>query len=143
MKRNPELVEALKTDRLIDIVTIGARTGSQRVTEIWFVNIDGRIVICGTPSADGPLGPRRPRGWLANLKANPRFEFCLKESVVCSLPAKAIEVTDATDRRRIMMAPQTRWYREQGFSIADLVEHSPIVDVFFLDEYTYLNANSR
>ena len=135
-----EVRPALKRDRLIDIVTIGIRTGLRRVTEIWFTNIEGRIVICGTPSADGTLGPRKPRSWLANLKANPHFEFCLKESIVQCLPARGIEVTDSADRRRIMSAPETQWYRDQGFSVQDLVNDSPIVDVFFLDEYEYLNA---
>jgi hypothetical protein len=135
-----ELSEALRTDRLIDIVTVGARTGSRRVTEIWFTNIGGRIIICGTPSADGGLGPRKRRSWLANLKANPHFEFCLKESVVRVLPAKASEVTDPDDRRRIMSAPETQWYRDQGFTLQELVDHSPIVEVTFLGEYSYLNA---
>jgi hypothetical protein len=131
---------ALEKDRLIDIVTTGARTGLRRVTEIWFTNLEGQIVICGTPSADGRLDPRKPRDWLANLKANPYFEFCLKESIVRCLPARAIEVTDPMDRKRIMSAPGTRWYRDQGFSVQDLVNDSPIVDVLFLNEYEYLNA---
>jgi hypothetical protein len=140
-KPSPEqLRAALKNDRLIDIVTVGARTGLPRTVEIWFVNIDGRIVICGTPSSDGSRGPAKRRGWLANLSANPRFEFCLKESVAECLPARAIEVTDQVDRKNIMCAPETRWYREQGFAVQDLVRWSPIVEVFFLDEYDYLNA---
>jgi hypothetical protein len=102
---------ALKNDRLIDIVTTGARTGLRRVTEIWFTNIDGRIVICGTPSANGALGPPQSRHWLANLRATPYFEFCLKESIVRCLPARAMEVTDPGDRKLIMSAPETRWYR--------------------------------
>ena len=131
---------ALKTDRTIDMVTIGARTGTRRITEIWFTNIDGRIVICGTPSNDGSLGPRSRRDWLANLKANPEFAFCLKESVKLCLPARAVLVTDPLDRRQIMSASATRWYRDQGYSIDDLVAGSPIVDVIFLGEYQYLNA---
>jgi F420H(2)-dependent quinone reductase len=131
---------ALKTDRTIDIVTIGARTGIKRITEIWFTNIDGRIVICGTPSTDGSLGPRSRRDWLANLKANPEFAFCLKSSVKLCLPARAVLVSDASDRRQIMRASATRWYRDQGYSVDDLVAGSPIVDVIFLGEYQYLNA---
>lgn len=136
------LNEALRTDRLIDIVTIGARTGLPRTTEIWFTNINGRIVICGTPSADGSFGPRRGRSWLANLRANANFEFCFKESLVCCIPAKAIEVTDPEERRWIMSAPQTQWYREQGFTVQDLVDGSPIVDVIFLGAHASLNAKS-
>lgn len=137
-----DVATALKKDILIDIVTVGARTGLKRVTEIWYTNIQGRIIICGTPSAEGTHGPREPRSWLANLKANPQFEFCLKESIAQCLPARAVEVTDPADRRRIMSAPETQWYRDQGFSLQDLVNDSPIIDVFFLDEYEYLNAKS-
>lgn len=132
---------ALRTERTIDIVTVGARTGIKRITEIWFTNIDGRIVICGTPSADGPLGKPRPRDWLANVKANPRFEFCLKRSVKLCMPAKAVPIVDPSDRRQIMSAPATGWYRDQGYSVEDLVAGSPIVDVIFLGDYQYLNSN--
>jgi hypothetical protein len=131
---------ALRTDRTIDMVTVGAKTGIKRITEIWFTNIDGRIVICGTPSADGSLGPRRRRDWLANLQANPEFEFCLKSSVKLCLPAKAVLVTDPSDRRQIMSAPATSWYRDQGYSLDDLVAGSPIIDVVFLGPYEYLNS---
>lgn len=130
-----DIEAALETDRTIDIVTIGAKTGLRRVTEIWFTNIEGRIVICGTPYA--------PRDWLANLKANPRFEFCLKESVERCVPAWAIPVVDSADRRRIMSAPETSWYRNQGYSVQELVDGSPIVDVRFLDEFEVLNSNGR
>jgi hypothetical protein len=138
-----DVSEALKKDILIDIATIGAKTGQRRVTEIWYTNIQGRIIITGTPSAEGSHGPRESRSWLANLKANPEFEFCLKESITQCLPARAVEVTNPEDRRRIMSAPETQWYRDQGFSMEDLVNDSPIVDVFFLGEYEYLNAKSR
>lgn len=112
----------------------------KRTTEIWFTNIDGRIVICGTPSADGSAGPRSRRDWLANLKANPVFDFCLKESLQLCLPARAVIVTDPADRRRIMSAEATSWYRDQGHSIDDLVAGSPIVDVRFLGACAYLNV---
>ncbi len=134
-----DLENALKTDRTIDIITIGAKTGLRRVTEIWFTNIDGRIIICGTPSANGRFGRPRERDWLANLKANPEFEFCFKESITFCVPARATPVVDAQDRRLIMNAPATRWHRERGFSIDDLVAGSPIVDVLFAGAYTYLN----
>ncbi len=130
---------ALRTDRLIDIVTVGAKSGLKRATEIWFCNIEGRIIICGTPSADGRNGPKNLRDWLANLKANPEFQFCLKESVELCLPAMAVPVVDPIDRRDVMSAPATQWYRDQGFSIDDLVADSPIVEVLFLHDYRYLN----
>lgn len=128
---NNDILRAFETDMTIDIITIGAKTGRERRTEIWFMNIDGRIIICGTPSASGTPGTYKRRDWLANLKANPRFTFCLKESVYAELPARAIEITDHADRRAIMTAPQTQWYRDQVQSVEELVNHSPIVEIFF------------
>lgn len=63
--------QALTTDKTIDIITTGAKTGLPRRIEIWFHNLDGCIIICGTPSASGDKGKRVRRDWLANLKASP------------------------------------------------------------------------
>lgn len=130
---------ALASDRTIDIVTTGAKTGRRRTTEIWFCNIDGRIIICGTPSPETASGRRPGRDWLANLRAEPRFEFQLKESLALALPASAAVVTDPLDRRAVMSARATAWYREQGFGMEELVAHAPIVDVRFLGEFDALN----
>ncbi len=128
---NAEIKNALNRDRTIDIITTGAKSGLPRRTEIWFTNVDGRIIICGTPGATGDKGPRTPRDWLANLKANPAFTFCLKESLHAELPARAVEIVDPADRRYLMSAPATQWYRDQVESLEELVQHSPIVEVFF------------
>jgi hypothetical protein len=130
---NKEIREALRRDRTIDIITTGAKSGLPRKTEIWFTNIGGRIIICGTPDARGKKGPRSPRDWLANLKANSEFLFCLKESLKVELPARAVVIVDPEDRRRLMSASETQWYRDQVDSVEDLIENSPIVEVFFED----------
>lgn len=129
-----QIQQALRTDRTIDIITSGAKTGLPRRTEIWFWNIGGRIIICGTPGAKGAGGPYTRRDWLANLRANPEFLFCLKESIRVELRARAEIITDPDDRRAIMTAPETRWYREQVASLEDLVAESPIVEVFLLED---------
>lgn len=131
-----EIRNALCNDRLIDIITTGAKTGLPRKTEIWFTNVGGRIIICGTPDAQGKRGPRMPRDWLANLKANPDFLFCLKESLSVQLPARAVVIVDPEDRRRLMTAPETQWYRDQVDTVEDLVAGSPIVEVFFEEPFT-------
>ena len=123
--------KALKADRTIDIITTGAKTGLLRRIEIWFNNVDGRIIITGTPNASGEKGVYVPRDWLANLRANPEFTFCFKESIQEDIPARAVEITDPADRRHIMSAPATQWYRDQVDSVDELVEHSPMVEVFF------------
>ncbi len=128
-----EIENALKTDRTIDIITIGAKTGLPRRIEIWFNNVDGRIIITGTPHASGEQGKYTPRNWLANLRANPEFTFCFKESIQANVPARAVEITDPDDRRLIMSAPATQWYRDQVGSVDELVQHSPMVEIFFDD----------
>ena len=131
MALTEEIQEALRKDRTIDIITTGAKSGLPRKFEIWFVNIQGRIIICGTPDAKGGKGQYSPRDWLANLKKHPEFTFCLKESLEVELPAIAVEIVDPLDRRALMSAPETQWYRDQVDSIEDLVNGSPIVEVFF------------
>ena len=138
-KHLSQLATALAADMTIDIVTTGARSGQPRTTEIWFMNIDGRIIICGTPGTASDVGTYSPRDWMANLRSTADFEFCLKESVNHRLTARATEVIDVEDRRRIMTAPETEWYRQQGCSIDDLVHHAPIVEVHFTGEFASLN----
>jgi hypothetical protein len=132
---NEEIREALNRDRVIDIITTGAKSGLPRKTEIWFTNIQGRIIISGTPVIPGEKGTRSPRDWLANLKANPEFVFCLKETLNVQLPANAVLIADPEDRRKVMSAPETQCYRDLVDSIEDLVENSPIVEVFFKATY--------
>lgn len=134
MEIKPEIQKALNNDRTIDIITTGAKTGLPRKKEIWFHNVNGRIIICGTPGGNGGNGQYNPRDWLANLKAHAKFTFCLKESITINLPAKAVEIVDPEDRRFIMSAPATKWYRDQVDNVEDLVKYSPIVEVFFEDE---------
>lgn len=128
---NEEIQNALSTNRTIDIITIGAKSGLPRRIEIWFTNVKGRIIICGTPNAEGNRGRYTPRDWLANLRAHPAFTFCLKESMKIELPARAVEIIDPHDRRYLMSAPETQWYRDQVESVENLVDGSPIVEVFF------------
>ena len=113
--------EALARDRTIDITTTGRESGTFRTTEIWFMYIEGRVFITGTPGV---------RDWYANLVANPEFTFHLKESVHAALPARAAPITNPEERRRVMSAPETEWYRGQA-SMEDLVAGSPMVEVHF------------
>ena len=65
---------ALASDRTIDIITTGARTGQRRVTEIWFCRLDDVLVITGTPG---------PRDWYANLLRHPDFVFRPERAGTC------------------------------------------------------------
>jgi deazaflavin-dependent oxidoreductase (nitroreductase family) len=118
-----EITAALATDGTIDITTIGARSGLPRTIEIWFLHLDGRTFITGTPG---------PRAWYANLRANDRFTFHLKESVEASLQARAVPVLDGPTRRWVFSQPHAwnDWYREQA-TLDELVADSPMVEVLF------------
>ena len=84
--------KALDTDRLVDITTIGRKTGQPHRIEIGFHWIEDDLFICGTPG---------PRGWLANLKVNPEFIFHLKQSLQIDLSATAIPIFSESDRRSV------------------------------------------
>jgi hypothetical protein len=112
---------ALENDLTIDITTTGRTSGTARRIEIWFLQIDGRTFITGTPG---------PRGWMANLAADNRLMFHLKESTKADLAATAVMVTDAATRRRIFEHDSAHWYRTQT-TIEDLVENAPMIEVFF------------
>ncbi len=131
MQLSPDVEQALKNDRTIDIETIGVKSGKPRRIEIWFHNLNGRIIICGSPLPASDDGSRPSKAWIGNLKANPDFLFILKESTNAELKAKARVITDPDDRREIMSAPATQWYRQQGLPLDELVAHSPIVEVEF------------
>lgn len=116
-----EVRAALACDLTIDITTTGRKSGAQRRIEIWFLNIDGRIFITGTP---------RPRDWLANLTAEPNFTFHLKESVVADLAARAEVIHDHKLRQRVAESAAAAWYLERS-SVEEMVNSAPIVEVTF------------
>ncbi len=114
----PRVREALSKGGLIDITTTGRRTGEPRRIEIAFHNIDGRIYITGTPRPE-------KRAWLANLEADPRLTFHLKNGVSADLPATARVVTDEAERRRVL-PPVSRLWRND---LERMVQESPLIEV--------------
>ena len=95
---NEKISASLAHGHTIDITTTGRRTGLPRRIEIVFHNMDGRLIITGTPRSD------HKRAWLYNLEADPSLTFHLKGSVDADLPATARVITDpsrATRDRRV------------------------------------------
>jgi deazaflavin-dependent oxidoreductase (nitroreductase family) len=82
-------------ERTIDITTTGRRSGQPRRIEIVFYRYEDSVYLSGIPAP-------RPRAWLLNLSAEPRFIFHLKADVVADLPATATVVTDPAQRRPIL-----------------------------------------
>ncbi|HRW04738.1 MAG TPA: nitroreductase/quinone reductase family protein, partial [Caldilineaceae bacterium] len=115
---NSKIEQALATDQVIDITTIGRKSGQPRRIEIWFHNLDGRLYITGTPG--------RPRDWLANMLAHPDFTFHLKESTQADLPARAVPITEAGERRAVLTAILQKLGRDEA-NVEEWVAGSPLV----------------
>jgi deazaflavin-dependent oxidoreductase (nitroreductase family) len=111
---------ALKHDRVIEITTIGRKSGQRRRVELWSYRSGGKVYLSGLPGR---------RDWYANLVAHPDFVFHLKGSVRADLRAHAIPITDEAARREIMTEFLLAMNR-----INDLdawVKGSPLVEVVF------------
>jgi len=118
-----KIKHALETDRLIDMTTIGSKSGKPHRIEIAFHNFDDTIYISGLPGK---------RDWYANLVAHPEFTFHLKQSVNADLSAKATPVTDAATRRTILTKVVKKWNRQN--ELEAFVKSSPLVKVEFLEK---------
>lgn len=112
---------ALERGHRMDITTTGRKTGQPRRIELVFHNIGGRILISGRPGW--------PRGWIANLRADPHMTFHLKGPVVADLPATGRVITDRAERERLMAPIAAGW----GYDPAVMVASSPLVEVTFPD----------
>ena len=88
------ILQALKTDQLVDFTTTGRKTGKPHRIEITFHFFEGKIYLCGMPG--------RKKDWFANLIANPRFIFHLKQSFSLDIPAVARVVQEAEQRRNVL-----------------------------------------
>ncbi len=113
---------ALDEGQVMDITTIGRRSGQPRRIELVYHNVDGRILISGRPGV--------PRAWVANLKANPGFTFHLKRGVVADLPAVGRVVTDRAERERLLRSIAARWRMDLGVMVAS----APLVEVTFPED---------
>jgi hypothetical protein len=80
-------------ERTVDITTIGRKSGEPRRIETWFYRAEGVVYLSGMPGK---------RGWAANLEAEPAFTFHLKNGVQADLPARATQIVDEGERRRIV-----------------------------------------
>lgn len=117
------VAEALRRGGIIDITTTGRKSGQPRRIEIVFFNVDGRAYITGFPGT---------RAWMANLNADPRLVFHLKQGVVADLPATTRPVTDEAERRKVLAVALRTWRREHQLDA--FVAGSPLIEVIFGDD---------
>jgi len=112
----------------IDITTTGAKSGLPRRLELWFHRVNGHWYISGVPG---------PRNWYANVRANPKFVFHLKNGVQADLPATAAPV-DAQTRRSVIdeilsLQDRAAGVGKGGQNSAAWHAHSPLIEVVFDD----------
>ena len=118
----PAVAAALANDLVIDITTSGRASGEPRRIEIWYHVVDGRYYITGRPG---------PRSWYANLLAEPKLTFHLKESAQADLSATARAVTDPEEKRGVFLnAPKLAEYISEA-NVQEWVEGSPLIEVVF------------
>lgn len=111
-----EDLDALTSQKVIDLTTTGRKTGRPRRIEIWWHHVSGRLIITGTPG---------PRGWLANIRENPDVTIHLDGR---DIPARAAPVEDPQVRRELFRQPALSWYSTQA-GLDQLVANSPMVEV--------------
>ena len=115
-----EVAHALAHDRVVDITTIGRKTGRARRIEIWMYEIGSSLYISGWPDL--------PRGWYANLLSHPEFTLHLKQTTTVDLPARARPITAPGERRAIL----EQIARLTGGALGDteaLIAGSPLIEV--------------
>lgn len=114
------VARALERGHRIDITTTGRRTGRPRRIELVFHNIGGRIFISGRPGW--------PRGWIANLRADPRMTFHLKGPIArADLPAHGRVILDREERARTLPPIAASW----GYDLDRMVDSAPLIEVTF------------
>jgi deazaflavin-dependent oxidoreductase (nitroreductase family) len=116
-------------ERTVDITTVGRRSGAPRRIETWFYRADGVVYLSGMPGR---------RGWAANLREHPEFTFHLKHGVEADLTARAEEITDEAERRRIferfaadLNQPHNPARLGQKIKVDDWVAGAPLFAVRF------------
>ena len=88
------LQDAYEHGGVVDITTVGAKSGLPRRIEINFLALDGSYYITGNPG--------NKRDWLANMKANPGFTVHIKAGEIRDVAATATEITDPDERAGVL-----------------------------------------
>ncbi len=115
----PDVQSELSHGQLIDITTHGRRSGQPRRIELVFHNVDGRVVISGRPGF--------PRGWIANLRADPRMTLHLKGRLVADIPAHGRVITDRSEREQLLVPIARLWRMDHAL----MVRSAPLIEVTF------------
>ena len=111
---------ALDHSQVIDLTTMGRRSGEPRRIEIFLHNLGGRLVISGMPF------PGRTRAWLHNVAHDSHVTLHLKTHAVADVHATARVVSDPAERRPLIEGAARQWGRTD---VELMMEHSPLIEL--------------
>ena len=117
-----EVRNALNIDMVVDITTIGRRSGEARRIEIWCHPMDGQLFLAASPG---------PRSWYANLYANSDVKLHLKDEVKADIDVSARPITNEAERRDVFtrLAAQSAFRQGQGLDVESWVAGSKLVEL--------------
>ena len=118
----PNVRDALSIDMVVDITTIGRRSGGSRRIEIWCHLLDAQLFLAASPG---------PRSWYANLVANPDVTLHLKAAVKADVPVRARPIVDEAERRDVFtrLQSQSAFRQGQGLEVETWVRGSKLVEL--------------
>ena len=118
----PVVRDALSIDMVVDITTIGRRSGQPRRIEIWCHLMDGQLYLAASPG---------PRSWYANLYTNRDLTLHIKSSVKADIPVSARPITGEAERRDVFtrLAAQSAFRQGQGLDVEPWVAGSKLVEL--------------
>ena len=118
----PSVRDALSIDMVVDITTVGRRSGEARRIEIWCHLMDGQLFLAASPGR---------RSWYANLVANSGVTLHLKDEVKADIAVKARPITDESERRDVFtrLAAQSAFRQGQGLDVEPWVAGSKLVEL--------------
>jgi deazaflavin-dependent oxidoreductase (nitroreductase family) len=109
--------KALNDELVVDITTIGRKSGKARRIEIWFhYQGEGMGYLSGQPGT---------RDWYANLLENPEFTLHVKRGAQADLAAVATPILDPDERRQVL----TQVYGANDERLEQRIAESPLLRV--------------
>lgn len=121
MSTDSGVVAGLPATGTVDLATLGRRSGEQRWVEIWYVVVEGRLLVTGTPGR---------RDWLANLRADPRAAVRFR-APTREVQFEARVISD--EGARLHLVPRIwrvqPWYAAQPYSLDEWVDSAPVVEL--------------
>lgn len=118
----PLVREALTIDMVVDITTIGRKTGQPRRIEIWAHNLEDRLIQTASPGR---------RSWYANMLETPKITLHLKGEVKADLAATVRPILDESERRDVLarLNAASAFRQSQNMDVEEWVRNSCLVEL--------------